>query len=186
MEEYRRLREKNVPTENKILSLFTAVHFSCIGHVNNVYKDGKRIDVILPYRNLSEEDVILRGIEVLQSGNKHIGITYTPEKGDTVLVFATQNYYPVSKSDDTVKSNKDCPYYKLYGDTNLKALLVRANTEEKQDVILKLEKDKLTLKSKIDISIETDASNVEIKADKANIKIKAKSFNINNGNLEVT
>lgn len=184
MEDYRALRSQQVSFDNKIKGLITNIRFSCIGSVKSVYSEGKRIDVVLPYLTVNNEPIVLKGIEVLRPGTHKVKITYTPEVGDAVIVLAMQNYNGTTKFNSTQLPQNQCPYFELYGNTTMKALLVQTNEENKDAINISVEDTeiKITCPEKVTINCNAD---VTINASDVNVALKAKKFSVNDTQLTV-
>lgn len=170
MENYRALRSQQVSFDNKIKGLITAIRFSCIGSVKSVYAEGKRIDVVLPYLTVNNEPIILKGIEVLRPGTHKVKITYTPEIGDAVIVLAMQNYNGSTKFAPTPLPQNQCPYFDLYGNTTMKALLVQTN-EENTDAL--------------NVTIDIKNKEVTIDYPNATVNLNCKVLKVNDTQLTV-
>ena len=160
MEDYRSIRGQQVSFENKIKSLITEIRFSCIGSVKLVYAEGKRIDVVLPYLTVNNEPIVLKGIEVLRPGTHKVKITYKPEIGDAVLVFAMHNYNGNTQFSPTPLPKDQCPYFELYGNTTMKAILVQTNEVNENAININIEDTSIdiTCPSSISISCKDTAS----------------------------
>ena len=61
--------------------------FVDIGTIKTVYGEGKRIDVLLPYKRPDKQEDLLHCVELLQYGNAVAKVTIPPQIGDVVLVF---------------------------------------------------------------------------------------------------
>lgn len=170
MEEYRNARSTQVSFENKIRSLITDIRFSCIGNVSKVYAKGKRVDVVLPYLTVNNEPITLKGIEVLRQGTHKVRITYTPEVGDAVIVLAMQNYNGSTKFAHTPLPKDQCPYFELYGNTTMKAILVQTN-EENTDAL--------------NVNIDIENKEVNIDYPDATINLNCKVLKVNDTQLTV-
>ena len=170
MEDYRSVRGQQVSFENKIRSLITDIRFSCIGNVSKVYAEGKRIDVTLPYLTVNNEPITLKGIEVLRQGTHKIKVKFIPEIGDAVIVLAMQNYNGKTEFKPTVKPKEQCPYFELYGNTTMKAILVQTND---------------TNSDALNITIDGKNNEVTIDYPKATINLNCKTLKVNNTQLTV-
>lgn len=170
MEEYKQLRSKSVSFESKIKSLITAINFSCVGNVSKVYKDGKRIDVTLPYLTVNNTPIEIKGVEVLRPGTHKVKVLYTPEVGDAVIVFAMQNYKQSMQYGQTPLPKSQCPYFDLYGNTTMKALLVQTNEENTEA---------------LNIDIKDDQVTIDVPSSISTVNINATKVNINDGHLTV-
>lgn len=169
MEQYKHLRAENVSFNNQVKTLISTLRFGCIGNVSNVYEGGKRVDITLPYKDVNEQEVVLKGVELLRPGTHKVKINYEPEKGDLVLAFAMQDLYLEGKFSTQTASWEDCPYFNSYGDITLKAIPVQTNEDND---------------SALNITIKDEE--VEVKcANNQKVSIIAKSVNINNGHFTV-
>lgn len=145
MEDLYTLRGNNVSVDNKIKSLITAIHFNCIGNVSKVYAKGFRVDITLPYLNVNNKPIVLKGVEIVRPGTHKIKINYTPEIGDVALVFATQNYNGSGKFAQPVLPKDQCPYFDPYGDCTLKAILVQTNEDNPSAINIDIEDTNITV-----------------------------------------
>ena len=170
MEDYRNVRSTQVSFENKIRSLITDIRFSCIGNVSKVYAEGKRVDVVLPYLTVNNEPITLKGIEVLRQGTHKVRITYTPEVGDAVIVLAMQNYNGSTKFAHTPLPKDQCPYFELYGNTTMKAILVQTNEDNKDA---------------LNVAIDIENKEVTIDYPDATINLNCKILKVNDTQLTV-
>ena len=184
MENYRALRSEQVSFENKIRSLITEIRFSCIGNVSKVYAEGKRIDVILPYLTVNNEPITLKGIEVLRYGTHKVKISYTPEVGDAVIVLAMQNYNGTTQFSPTPLPRDKCPYFELYGNTTMKAILVQTNEDNEDAINISVNNTdvEVTCPGTITVNCESD---VTIDASNVNVNLNAKKFSVNDTSLTV-
>ena len=170
MEDFRTVRGTQVSFENKIRSLITDIRFSCVGNVSKVYAEGKRVDVVLPYLTVNNEPITLKGIEVLRQGTYKVKITYTPEVGDAVIVLAMQNYNGETKYAPTPLPKDQCPYFELYGNTTMKAILVQTN-EENTDAL--------------NVAIDIENKEVTIDYPDATVNLNCKVLKVNDTQLTV-
>lgn len=202
MEDYRNVRSTQVSFENKIRSLITDIRFSCIGNISKVYAKGKRVDVVLPYLTVNNEPITLKGIEVLRQGTHKVKITYTPEIGDAVIVLAMQNYNGSTKFAHTPLPKDQCPYFELYGNTTMKAILVQTNEDNANAINIKVNdtqleiecpvsvsitcKDTTTISCKADLTVScNENSNITVNASNSDVSISASKFSVNGTQLTV-
>lgn len=184
MENYRNLRSQQISFDNKIRGLITNIRFSCIGSVKSVYAEGKRIDVVLPYLTVNNEPIVLKGIEVLRPGTHKVRITYTPEIGDAVIVFAMQNYNGSTKFAPTPLPKNQCPYFDLYGNTTMKALLVQTNEDNEESISIAIDDTKIDITCPDTVTLNCNAD-VTINASDVNVALNAKKFSVNDTQLTV-
>lgn len=140
------LRKQQMSSNLLLHEFINSCVFIEVGTVNAVYQDGKRIDVLLPYKRPDNQNDVITGVELLQLGGTTAQVFIEPQVGDAVIVFN-----PHSSTVDLLPNAKPSGEYTgNYSPMGYKALLVNGTSE----VAVTIKKDgKIAINSNTDITV---------------------------------
>ena len=132
----------------------TSYTFVDIGNVNAVSEDKNRVDVLLPYKNPDNSDLLIEGVEVLRQGTRKVSISVSPKVGDSVLVFCPRHLLSTTENNH---KNEVAPagYYNQAG---MKALLVQGTLSDEPDVTITIDEEQVAVITKQPIALNSDDS----------------------------
>ena len=144
------LRKRQMSANYLMQEFISSLTFVEIGTIKNIYKNGLRIDVLLPYKLPDNQEHILANVELLQCGNKVASVFIMPKVGDSVLVFNPRSSITTLEADATPSDLN----ISRYNSSGLKAILVQGTCAEDPDVSIKVEEGgAVTIDSKSTVTI---------------------------------